>query len=101
MSKDKNAEKINVENKNGAYVENERKWQEKPSSPSPLLIDPRLHPHFCFRHFYLSTFCPFDQSRISRFLLGENAVNEDFNDAHRNFSNTVPLSILLVTTEIP
>jgi hypothetical protein len=47
MSKDKNAEKINVEN--------ERKWQEKPSLPSPSLIDPRLHPHFCFRHFYLST----------------------------------------------
>jgi hypothetical protein len=39
----------------GRTVENERKWQEKPSSPSPSLIDPRLHPHFCFRHFVLST----------------------------------------------
>ncbi len=67
----------------GRTVENERQWQEKPSSPSPSLIDPRLlepvgsgskkdgpdglyrlHPHFCFRHFYLSAFCPFDQSRI-------------------------------------
>ncbi len=46
----------------GRTVENERKWQEKPSSPS--LINPHLHPYFCFRHFYLSAFCPFDQSRI-------------------------------------
>ncbi len=50
----------------GRTVENERKWQEKPSSPS--LIDPRLHPHFCFRHFYLSAFCPSDQSRIYRVI---------------------------------
>jgi hypothetical protein len=50
----------------GRTVENERKWQEKPSSPSPSLIDSRLHLLFCFRHFYLSAFCPFDQSRIYR-----------------------------------
>jgi hypothetical protein len=31
------------------------KIQETPASPSPSLIDPRLQPHFCFRHFLLST----------------------------------------------
>ncbi len=53
----------------GRTVENERKWQEKSSSPSPSLIDHRLHPHFCFRHFYLSAFCPFNQSRITQITL--------------------------------
>jgi hypothetical protein len=40
----------------GKTVENERKSQEKPSSPSLSLIDPRLHPHFCFDIFTFAIF---------------------------------------------
>jgi hypothetical protein len=39
----------------GRSVENESIWKEKPSSPSRSLLYPCLLPHFCFRHFYLST----------------------------------------------
>jgi len=78
----------------GRSVENESIWEEKPPSPSSSLLYPCLphHPHSCtraypftitlvplptpsflflhfyFRHFYLSTFLPFAQSRINRFF---------------------------------
>ncbi len=40
---------------NGRTVENESKWKEESLSPSPALLHSSLHPHFCRRHFYLST----------------------------------------------